>query len=68
MLLLLIALETEQVVLNLPSRLGSEETQQLSWPLVSTLWACSDQQQRKRSFAKADVEIVRSHTMHVSKL
>ena len=60
------ALETKRVVLNLPGRLGSEGTQQLSWPLLCTLWACSDQQQRKRGFAKADVEIIRSHTMHVS--
>lgn len=58
-------LETGQVTLTLPKRLGLEETQQLSWPLCCTLWACLDQQQRSRAFNKADVDVVRTHTMHV---
>ena len=57
------ALESEQVALSVPtSHMGPEEA---SWPLQCTLWACSDQQ-RKRGFAKADIEVVRAHTMHVS--
>lgn len=58
-------LETGQVTLSLPKRLGLEETQQLSWQLRCTLWACSDQQQRSRAFNRADVDIIRAHTMHV---
>lgn len=58
------ALETGEVTLNLSSRLAAGEAKQLSWPLQSNVWACSDRQQRSRAFAKADADIVTAHTMH----
>lgn len=62
------ALETAQVTVDLPQRLGSGEAQQVSWPLLATVWACADGRSRSREFLRADVEIVKANTLHVCKL
>lgn len=59
------ALETEKVTVSIAKRLGAEDTQQVSWPLKGTVWACADQQQRRKSFDRADMEIVKAHSVQV---
>lgn len=65
-ILILAALETERVTVAMPKRLGVEDTQQVTWPLRGTVWACADQQQRNKAFGKADSEIIRAHSIQVS--
>lgn len=60
------ALETEKVTLAIPKRLGVEDAQQVTWPLRGTVWACADQQQRNKAFGKADIEIIKAHSIQVS--
>ena len=58
------ALETEQVCVSLPKRLVTGDLEQASWPLSCMVWATADQSHRSRAFAKADVEVIRNHSMH----
>ena len=62
----LAALETEKVRVAMPKRLGVVDTQQVTWPLRGTVWACADQQERNKAFGKADREILKAHCMQVS--
>lgn len=57
-------LETEQVCVSLPKRLVTGDLEQASWPLSCMVWATADQSHRSRAFAKADVEVIRNHSMH----
>ena len=59
------ALETEQLLVRVPGCLSHEEPQVLSWPLCCSVWATSHpQHHRNRAFVKADVELLRAHSMH----
>ena len=62
---ILAALETEKVTVSIPKRLGLEDTQQVTWPLKGTVWACADQQQRNKAFGRADIDVVKAHSMQV---
>ena len=62
---MLVALETEKVTVVIPKRLGTEDTQQVTWPLRGTVWACADQQQRNKAFGRADIEVIKAHSMQV---
>ena len=61
----LAALETEKVTVTIPKRLALEDTQQVTWPLKGTVWACADQQQRNKAFGRADIDVVKAHSMQV---
>ena len=63
---ILTALETEKVTVTIPKKLGLEDTQQVTWPLQGTVWACADQQQRDKAFGRADIDVVKAHSMQVS--
>ena len=52
--------------MSIARRLGAEDTQQVTWPLLGTVWACADQQQKNKAFGKADSEVIRAHSMKVS--
>ena len=56
------------MTVTIPKKFGAKNTQQVSWPLQGTLWACADQQHRSKAFGKADSEIIKAHSMQVSEV
>ena len=66
--MVIVALETDQVMMNVPKHVGLPETQEFSWKLNCVIWAHVDQQDKKKSFAKADSEVLREHSLQVSNL
>ena len=57
------ALESRQVVLDVPSQSQEEAMGPISWSLECTVWSCADQ--GKKMATKAEVELLKQHSLHV---
>ena len=57
------ALESRQVVLDVPTQSQEEAMGPTSWPLECMVWSCADQ--GKTMATKAEVELLKQHSLHV---